>query len=340
MMLDALIPSAAGTEDGQFPAMQDATAELRAAHAATVLVPLTHLSRLRADGEDSASFLHNLMTNDVKGLAADGVRHAGFCSAKGRLLATFTMWRDGDATVLQLPRALAEPMRRKLSMYILRSKATLTDASDAMPALGLAGVAAESALQSAGMPVPAAAMTQAVADNVRVLRLAGDRFEVVVPPERLDAAWAALSPHAVLAGTPAWRWFDIRDGLVSVWPATQEEFVPQMANFELTGGVSFKKGCYPGQEIVARTQYLGKLKRRMYRATADCPPPLPGTAVFGADTHGQSCGVVVDAVSHPDGGCDLLAVVQMSSTEAGDVRIGSLDGPALCFAALPYALGE
>ncbi|MCV4593863.1 tRNA-modifying protein YgfZ, partial [Escherichia coli] len=87
-------------------------------------------------------------------------------------------------------------------------------------------------------------------------------------PERLQTVWQALSGHATPAGTPAWRWFDIRDGLVSIWPATQEAFVPQMVNFELTGGVSFKKGCYPGQEIVARTQYLGKLKRRMYRASA------------------------------------------------------------------------
>ncbi|WP_341929753.1 folate-binding protein YgfZ [Methyloversatilis discipulorum] len=340
MMLDDLIPSGTAADDGQFPAMQDAAAEMRAAQQGTVLVPLTHLARLRADGEDAATFLHNLMTNDVKGLPADGVRSAGFCTAKGRLLATFTMWRDGDATVLQLPRALAEPMRKKLSMYILRSKATLTDATGAMPALGLAGRDAEAALQAAGLPVPAAPMTQAAADGVRVLRLANDRFEIVLPADRLDAVWSELSSRATPAGTPTWRWFDIRDGLVSVWPGTQEEFVPQMVNFELTGGVSFKKGCYPGQEIVARTQYLGKLKRRMYRASADCPPPAAGTPVHGVDTNGQACGVVVDAVALPDGGCDLLAVVQMSSTEAGEVRIGGLDGPVLRFTALPYALGE
>lgn len=340
MMLDALIPAGTGADDGQFPAMQDAATEMRAAREGTVLVPLTHLARLRADGEDAASFLHNLLTNDVKGLSADALRSAGFCTAKGRLLASFTLWRDGDATVLQLPRALAEAMRRKLSMYILRAKATLTDATVAMPALGLAGRDAEAALQAAELPVPAAPMKQAVADGVRVLRLAADRFEIVLPEDRLEAVWSALAARATPAGTPAWRWFDIRDGLASVWPSTQEEFVPQMVNFELTGGVSFKKGCYPGQEIVARMQYLGKLKRRMYRASADCPPPAAGTPLHGTDTNGQACGLVVDAVAMPDGGCDLLAVVQMSSTEAGEVRIGSLEGPVLHFTALPYALGE
>lgn len=341
MKLEDLIPaSAVPSDDGQFPAFRDAASEMRAAHEATVLVPLTHLSRLRADGEDAATFLHNLLTNDVKGLPADGLRLGGFCTAKGRLLAAFTYWRDGDATVLQLPRALAEAMRRKLSMYILRAKATLTDTSDAMPALGLAGSGAEAALQAAGLPVPPGVMTRQAVDGTSVLRLAADRFELVVPPERLDAVWTALAAHATPAGSPAWRRFDIRDGLVSIWPATQEAFVPQMVNFELTGGVSFKKGCYPGQEIVARTQYLGKLKRRMYRASADCPPPPAGTAVYGSDTQDQACGAVVDAVARPDGGCELLAVVQMSSTEAGPVRVGATDGPALTLLDLPYPLGS
>lgn len=341
MKLDDLIPAAfAAGEDGQFPAMQDAATEMRAALDGTILVPLTHLSRLRADGEDAATFLHNLLTNDVKGLPAEGVRDAGFCTPKGRLLSAFTFWREGDAVILQLPRALAEPMRRKLAMYILRAKATLTDAGETMPALGLAGRGAEAALQAAGLPLPAEAMKQATADGVRVLRLAADRFEILPAPDRLQTVWAALATQATPAGTPAWRRFDIRDGRVSIWPATQEAFVPQMVNFELTGGVSFKKGCYPGQEIVARTQYLGKLKRRMYRAAADCPPPVAGTAIHGSDTHDQACGAVVDAVALPDGGCELLAVVQMSSTEAGPVRIGTTDGPVLRLLDLPYPLGS
>ncbi|OYW32602.1 MAG: folate-binding protein YgfZ [Methyloversatilis sp. 12-65-5] len=340
MTFNDLLPAGTVANDGQFPAMQDADAEMRAAHEATVLVPLSHLSRLHADGEDAAVFLHNLLTQDVKGLPASAARLAGFCSAKGRLLAAFTIWREGSAVVVQLPTALAEAMRKKLSMYVLRSKVTLADRSAARPALGLAGGNAVAALRAAGLTVPADIMSASSSNDVTVLKLADDRFEIVLPAERLAPLWSALSAHAMPAGTPVWRRFDIRDGLVSVWPETQESFVPQMVNFELTGGVNFKKGCYPGQEIVARTQYLGKLKRRMYRARADCPPPPAGTPVYGADTHDQACGAVVDAVAHPDGGCELLAVIQMSSTTAGAVKLASPDGAALTLLPLPYSLGE
>ncbi len=335
-----IVPSDSLAPDGQFPAMRNATEEMRAARQDTVLVPLSHLSRLHADGEDAASFLHNLLTQDIKGLAPDGVRHAGFCTPKGRLLATFTIWRQGPAIVVQLPSVLAAPLHRKLSMYVLRSKVTLSDVSSSWPALGLAGKNASAALHVAGLPEPALDMTSATADDVTVLRLAADRFELVLPADRLASLWPVLAAHAVPAGSPAWRWFDIRDGLASIWPGTQEEFVPQMVNFELTGGVNFKKGCYPGQEIVARTQYLGKLKRRMYRARADCAVPLPGTPVYGVDTHDQACGAVVDAVEHPDGGSELLVVVQMSSVEAGPVHLGSTSGHVLNFLPLPYGPGE
>lgn len=340
MTLTDLVPPGSSSDDGQFSAMSDGATEMLAAREATVLVPLTHLSRLQARGDDAATFLHNLLTQDVTGLPADGIRHAGFCSPKGRLLAAFTVWREGASVVLQLPRALAEPMRKKLSMYVLRSKVTLTDATEARPALGLSGQNAVTALQAAGLAVPASNLTTATTGEVCVLRLADNRFEVVCPADELARLWPILVTQATPAGTPAWRWYDIRDGLVSIWPATQEEFVPQMVNFELTGGVNFKKGCYPGQEIVARTQYLGKLKRRMYRARADGAPPAPGTPIYGTDTNDQACGAVVDAVMHPDGGCELLAVVQMSSVAAGDVRISSPGGLVLSVLPLPYSLGE
>lgn len=338
MLLTDLIPAsdAASTaaDDGQFPAMADAAAEMRAAQTGTVLVPLTHLSRLRAEGEDAASFLHNLMTNDVQGIPADGVRSAGFCSPKGRLLAAFTLWRDGDAVVLQLPRALAEPMRRKLSMYILRAKAKLGDASADLPALGLAGNGAEAALAAAGLPLPPAAMKQATAEGVSVLRLAADRFQIVTTPERLQAVWQALAAHATPAGTPAWRWFDIRDGLVSIWPATQEAFVPQMVNFELTGGVSFKKGCYPGQEVVARSQFRGTLKRRAFLAHSGVPLAA-AQELFPESDREQPCGVVAQAAKNPQGGWDAIVSMQLAAVDAPVV---TADGAQVALTPPPYPL--
>ncbi len=127
-----------------------------------------------------------------------------------------------------------------------------------------------------------------------------------------------------------WAWLDIMAGIPSVHPGTNEEFVPQMANLEVVGGVNFKKGCYPGQEIVARMQYLGKLKQRMYRAHfAGEVAPRPGDAIYAPDFPGQSAGTVVEAQPSPDGGYDLLAVIQISSADAGELHFGSETGPRL-----------
>ena len=139
-------------------------------------------------------------------------------------------------------------------------------------------------------------------------------------------------------GTPCWEWLDIRAGIPWITAATQEQFIPQMANLELIGGVNFKKGCYPGQEIVARTQYLGKVKRRMFLANVNAAAlPIAGDPLFSTDPAAQESGMIVNAQSAPDGGYDVLAVLQTSSVEAGAVHLKAPDGPPLQFLALPYA---
>ncbi|HWV17411.1 MAG TPA: folate-binding protein, partial [Rhodocyclaceae bacterium] len=148
-------------------------------------------------------------------------------------------------------------------------------------------------------------------------------------------AWASLAQHATPAGLNAWRLRDIADGLPRVVAATQEQFIPQMVNFEAVGGVSFKKGCYPGQEIVARTQYLGKIKRRMYRVSVDALSTA-GTDLYAPETGEQSCGnVVIAAQTGPDNS-EALVVLQASAFEAGEVHLGSSSGPKLTFLPLPY----
>jgi folate-binding protein YgfZ len=173
-----------------------------------------------------------------------------------------------------------------------------------------------------------------------VIRLGESRFILSVPAAAAAETFAALSGSGLApAGTAAWQWLDIQAGWPLVTASTQEEFVPQMANFELLGGVSFKKGCYPGQEIVARTQYLGKLKKRMYRASVTANGlPAAGTDLYSPDLGEQSCGKVVTATPSPEGGYELLAVMQMSSHEGNDVHLGSPGGPQLAFRSLPYAV--
>ena len=298
-------------------------AELVAARDATVVVPLIDQDLIRASGEDARGFLHNLLTNDVENLPADGVRFAGFCTAKGRLLATFHLWHDGSDLLLALAADIQPAILKKLSMYVLRSKVKLAD-----PGLVLIGVAG----------ADARAVIDALADRARAVPLGGNRHLLSMSPAAAMEAWPDLAARATPAGAAAWRWLEIAAGQPRVVAATQEAFVPQMVNMELpaVGGVSFTKGCYPGQEIVAPTPYLGKIKRRLYRARIDQALPA-GTEVFTAESGDQHCGALVTVAPSPEGGHECLVVVQSSGAESGEVFAGKPGGPPrLTLLTLPY----
>lgn len=306
---------------------------LTEARAPTLITPLVDSALIRASGEDNAAFLHNLMTNDVTGIPADGLRYAGFCTPKGRLLATFLIWHEGQELWLQVAADIQPAMLKKLSMYILRSKAKLHDGTDRVQ-IGLAGPQAVSALQALGVAAPEVNKSAALPGG-QVLGVAKDRFILALDMAAAKTAWAALKQHATPAGLNAWRLRDIADGLPRVVAATQEAFIPQMVNFEAVGGVSFKKGCYPGQEIVARTQYLGKIKRRMYRASVDALTSA-GIDLYAPETGTQSCGNVVIAAQTGENSSEVLVVLQASTVEAGEVHLEAPDGPLLSFLSLPY----
>jgi folate-binding protein YgfZ len=227
-------------------------------------------------------------------------------------------------------------------MFVLRSKVVLEDRSDAVARFGLAGQNAEAQLTAALGRAPAAVNEVAAVDGVVALRCAGPtpRFELIGPPEALQSLWTTLAAHAKPVGTDAWWLFEILSGVPQVFKASLEEFVPQMVNLPAVGGVSFQKGCYPGQEIVARMHYLGTLKRRMYLARiATDEPPAPATPLYegGADAT-QSVGNVVYAQRAPEGGCAALAVLVIAAAERGTIHVSSNTGPALTLGELPYAL--
>lgn len=307
--------------------------------AETVAVPLVDSALIRATGEDNAAFLHNLMTNDVTGIPADGVRYAGFCTPKGRLLATFLIWHEGPDLWLQTAADIQPAMQKKLSMYILRSKAKLHDGTD-RALIGLAGPRAGAALAALGLSAPPGINQVAAVSGGQVVGVADSRYVLALDVAAAKAAWPVLKEHAIPAGLNAWRLRDIADGLPRIVAATQEQFIPQMVNFEAVGGVSFKKGCYPGQEIVARTQYLGKIKRRMYRATV-AAPAAAGQDLYALETGEQSCGNVVTAAQVSDNAWECLVVLQSSAYDAvnlgsGAVHLGATGGPILSFLNLPY----
>jgi folate-binding protein YgfZ len=295
----------------------------------TFFVPLTDQGLIRATGEDTARFLHNLLTNDIEHIPADGARHAGLCTAKGRMIASFLIWREGPDYLLQLSADILPGILKKLSMYVLRSKVKLTDITGERALLGTVGPLVN--------PVgPAAAMTTAAYEGGTAIRLDANRCVLALPMEKAAAIQAGLGAAGNLDD---WHLAEIRAGLPRIVAATQEAFTPQMVNYEVAavGGVSFQKGCYPGQEVVARTHYLGKVKRRMYRVRLDTAFP-PGTDVFTPEAGEQHCGAVVLTAPAPGGGFESLLVVQSSGAEANAVHVGKPDGSKAELLSLPYSV--
>ena len=300
------------------------------------ITDLSHFGLIRINGADTRTFLQGQLTNDINAVTPELAQLSSYCSPKGRMLGSFWIFQRGEDLYLQLPRDRLQAILKRLQMFVMRSQVTLSDASGELARFGLAGDCAEALLPFA----PAAEKASQTREELTVIRLPGDRprFEVVGPPGLLTDVWSRMLTRAEQTGAGFWSLMDIRAGIPNVFEDTVEAFVPQMANLQLVGGVSFTKGCYTGQEIVARMQYLGKLKRRMYRAHLDKgQPPERGAEVFSPSCEsGQGAGRIVDAAASPDGGYEVLAVLQISSADADDLRLGDIDGPALRLMELPY----
>lgn len=303
----------------------DAGGELQAAGRQTVIVPLSHLALIEAAGEEARPFLHSQFTSDVNHLADGQAQHAGWCSAKGRMQASFVLWHSGDKYRLVLATDLLEATLKRLKMFVLRAKVTLS-APEELVLLGLSGPQAGAALAAAGLPVPAETLQTGNVVGCTVVHLDTGRYIIAAPITAAPGLWQKLTVTARPAGTPVWRWLDVQAAFPLVTLATKEEFVPQMADFEKIGGISFHKGCYPGQEVVARTQYLGKVKRHLYRLSSGTPLQA-GDDLFSPDNPDQAAGKVMTAAPAPDGGFAALAVVQ--SNYAANLHLGSREGPQL-----------
>ena len=294
------------------------------------VAPLTHSGLIRAQGDDAAKFLHNQLTNDFVLLGAGEARLAGFCSAKGRLQASFIGVKRSPGDVLLLCSADILPtVLKRLSMFVLRAKAKLSDASAGFQRCGLAGAALQALSPAAAAATPWTRTEIGAATLVTLYPADGC-------PRALWIAEAGSPPPAGPTLTPEqWAWSEVRAGIATVTPPIAEAFVPQMLNYESVGGVNFKKGCYPGQEVVARSQFRGTLKRRAYLAHGDAALQA-GDELF--DASGESCGTVAQAAANPDGGFDAIVSLQISAFEVGTVYLGQADGPRLALAAPPYPL--
>jgi hypothetical protein len=298
---------------------------------------LKHLGVIRVEGEEGTKFLQGQLTQDVMLMGMTDARLAAFCNAKGRMQASFVIFRRSQTEILLVcSRDLLAQTLKRLSMFVMRAKAKLSDASEEFLLFGVAGQAVQSLAGSDGL-----AWSKVDQDLVSVVRL--------YPAQgHARALWCA----PIGSATPAlgnltlavWNWLEVRSGIATLTQPVFEAFVPQMLNYESVGGVSFKKGCYPGQEIVARSQFRGTLKRRAYLAHGQSEPSV-GQEVFKPDDADQACGTVVAWAACPsaDEGFDTIVSMQTSAAANGlasELRLGSANGQPLSLLPLPYELLE
>lgn len=295
---------------------------------------LTHTGLIRAQGEDAAKFLHGQLTNDFSLLDMSHARLAGFCNAKGRLQASFIGFKRSPTDILLLcsPDILAATLKR-LSMFVMRAKLKLTDASNEFTVYGLAGEALMGAIKNVA-DCAHTAWSKADFDAVSLVNL--------YPADGVARAlWVApvgsVSPVGTALSAEHWAWGEVRSGIATVSQPIVEALVPQMLNYESVGGVNFKKGCYPGQEVVARSQFRGTLKRRAYLAHASHTLKA-GDSLFTPEDADQPCGVVVQVAAAPEGGFDAIVSMQISAFEAGAVHVLASNGPPLALFPAPYPL--
>jgi folate-binding protein YgfZ len=302
----------------------------------------TGLALLRVRGDDAIGFLHGQLSSDVRALSPGEGQYWSYNSPKGRMLANGVLWRapagaPEPSITLLLARDLADAVRRRLAMFVLRAKVVVDDASEASALIGIAGDGNSAAVAAAFGVAPSPARAVPLRDGATVFMLPDRRIVVVSALADAPMLNAALARHVSQSDNDAWRRAGIEAGVATITAATSDLFVPQMVNWDLVGGVSFRKGCYPGQEIVARMQYLGRLKERLFAFHTPALDAAPGMRVYSRTFDvGQACGTVVNAAPDATRGTVLLAVVQWSAVEAADVVLGTPDGPALQRRALPY----
>ncbi len=328
-------------EDGTVIHFGNPQREIRIGTSGGILCDLSHRGLITAAGDDAMAFLQGQLTNDIARVDSHRGQLSGYCTPQGRLLAIFRIFLRDHVYHLELPRALLDDTLERLRKYVLMSKVKLEDGGDCLVGLGYAGPDGESELAEAlGVEVPRSAFAVTETAGHTVMRLPGPvpRFAIYGRAPAMEKLWTLLDVRAAPVGRQVWERLDILAGLPEVLPETVEAFLPQAVNLDLVEGVSFKKGCYTGQEIVARLHYRGAVKRRMRRVhVAEDTPPAPGTAIAGKD--GQTAGTVVLASPSPDGGCDALAVL-INEQAGGSLQLKSGERPAVELRELPYPLPE
>jgi folate-binding protein YgfZ len=312
------------------PDFGDPQREFDAARSGATVTPVTHFELLRIHGGDAGTFLQGQLTCDLDQVTSDQAQFGGYCTPKGRLLANFTLMSTPQGYLMYLPADLAAFVGDRLRKFVLRSDVKI-ERESGLHALGLAGPAAPALLQQELGPLPERRLAMALHTRGSVVRLPGANFLVVAASAEMAALWKALAKNAVPAGAECWNWGQIQAGVPWITTATQDQFLPQMIGLDAIGGVSYDKGCYTGQEIVARTRYLGEVKRKL-RLGRTRGSARAGDELTSGD---EQCGTVLNVASVPGGESVLLAVVSGQADGPSTVQIES--GEAVVLSAPPDA---
>ena len=331
-------------DNGVIQHFGDRWAETRSAADSDVIAALNQTGLISVSGQDASTLLQGQLTNDILAVTEANSQLSAWCNIKGRVVVRFRVWRQASGYRLELPVAQVERTIERLRLYVLRAQVEIADISDQWVQIGVSGERAAERLAQLAGSVPTQPDAVVHAPACTIIRLHGERprFSVFAPADASQALWARCAPVATPVGADAWRSLDIRAGITDLPPELSDAFIPQMLNLQAINGLSFTKGCYTGQEIVARTQHLGRLKRRLFLAHVDgeaSPRPSDPLYADGGGSGGQSVGTVVSASEAADGGWDLLAVIRIDSAEARTpIHLHHVLGSELELKSLPYPL--
>ncbi|MFV2058017.1 MAG: folate-binding protein YgfZ, partial [Thiohalomonadales bacterium] len=301
---------------------------------------LGQLGLIRISGDDAMTFLQNQLSNDVKEINQEKTHLSAYCSAKGRVLSLFRIIATGKDYLLQLPQERIDNTIKRLSMFVLMSQVKIENVSAEYGRIGVSGPQVAKVLSSLGLNTDLDINQCYTAGDTLIVRLPGSlpRFEIIADTETLRAFWLETQPQLRAVGYMAWLKLDINAGLPNIYESTSDAFVPQMLNLNSLNAISYTKGCYPGQEVVARMHYLGKQKRRMYLGhISSDKAPQPGDNLYAGKANSeQAIGKIVHSSGHSEFGYDTLAVLQIDPAENDTVHIDNAKGSSFIIKELPY----
>ena len=315
--------------------------EEQAAYSNVVLADLSHYALIEASGDDTVEFLQGQLTNDIKLVTENTGQLSAYCNPKGRILANFRIFKRNDNYFLRLRSDISEATLKRLRMFVMRSKVELIDRSNELSRMGIAGSNASKALSNSFKNLPENTDDSCTEKGITLVKLAGTlpRYEAHGTDEDIKSLWESLQKDAVAIGENSWNLLTIRAAIPEIVSETVEEFVPQMVNLQAINSLSFTKGCYPGQEVVARMHYLGKLKRHLFIGSADNKNlPVSGTPVMTSDENEQKVGKIVTASWSGEKKVEFLAVLQIEKAAKEQLHIGTSTGATLQLFDLPYSI--